>query len=69
MSRMLYTLRHGVIVTKPVAAGWAQEVLEPRWTPLIEHAFAWSRDAPPDLGETLAYIQYTCERSDQTGLA
>jgi Aminoglycoside adenylyltransferase, C-terminal domain len=65
MSRMLYTLRHGAIATKPVAARWAQDILDRRWTPLIQHALAWSRDTPPDLGETLAYIQHTCESSDR----
>jgi len=61
MSRMLYTIRHGVIVTKPIAARWAQRELEERWAPLIQHALAWSREAPPDLEETLAYIWHTCE--------
>ena len=64
MSRMLYTLRHGAIVSKPVAARWAQNALDPRWTPLVRAALAWSRDLPPDLAETLAYIQHTCEHGD-----
>ncbi|HEX9606366.1 MAG TPA: aminoglycoside adenylyltransferase domain-containing protein, partial [Gemmatimonadaceae bacterium] len=34
MFRMLYTIRHGTIVSKPVAARWAEEVLDRRWTPL-----------------------------------
>jgi Aminoglycoside adenylyltransferase, C-terminal domain len=67
MSRMLYTLRHGAIVTKPIAARWAQRAFDRRWTPLIQHALAWSREVPPDLEETLAYIQHTCKYSDQTG--
>jgi predicted nucleotidyltransferase len=67
MSRMLYTLRHGMIVTKPVAAKWAEGAFDRRWTPLIQRALAWSRDMPPDLGETLAFIQHTSEFSDQTG--
>jgi hypothetical protein len=64
MSRMLYTLRHGAIVSKPVAAGWAQETLDRRWTLLIRDALAWSRAVTPDLNETLAYIRYTCEYGD-----
>jgi predicted nucleotidyltransferase len=63
MSRMLYTLRHGAIVTKPVAARWVQGALDERWTPLIQQALAWSRDVPPDLGETLAFIQHTSDFS------
>jgi Aminoglycoside adenylyltransferase, C-terminal domain len=65
MSRMLYTLRHGEIVSKPVAARWALGTLERRWTSLIRDALAWSRDQPPDLAETLAYIRHTCECSDR----
>jgi predicted nucleotidyltransferase len=67
MSRMLYTLRHGTIVTKPVAANWVQGAFDRRWTPLIQRALAWSREAPPDLGETLALIQHTSEFSKQIG--
>lgn len=66
MSRMLYTLRHGTIVTKPVAARWAQHALDSQWAPLIQQALAWSRDIPPDLGETLAFIQHTAEVSEST---
>lgn len=69
MSRMLYTIRHGAIATKPIAARWALGALDRRWTPLIQHALAWSREAPPDLEETLAYIRYTWEYSDQIGAA
>jgi hypothetical protein len=67
MSRMLFTLRQGTIVTKPVAARWAQHALDRRWTPLIQHALAWSRDVPPDLGETLAFIRHTTEFSEHIG--
>jgi predicted nucleotidyltransferase len=67
MSRMLYTIRHGTIVSKPVAARWAEEVLDRRWTPLMRDALAWSRDTPPDLSDTLDYIRYTCECGDQAG--
>ena len=64
MVRMLYTIRHGAIVSKLVAARWAEEALDRRWSPLIRDALAWTRDAPPDLNETLAYIRYTCECGD-----
>ena len=69
MSRMLYTIRHGAIVTKPIAARWVQETVDSRWTPLIRSALAWSHEEPPDLKETLAYIRYTCEYSDQLAAA
>jgi Domain of unknown function (DUF4111) len=65
MSRILYTIRHGAIVTKPIAARWAQQALDRRWTPLIQHSLMWSREVLPGLGETLAFIGYTCEYGDQ----
>jgi aminoglycoside adenylyltransferase-like protein len=68
MCRALYTLHHGTIVTKPVAAKWVQGALfDRRWTPLIQQALAWSREVPPDLGETLAFVQHTSDFS-QIGL-
>lgn len=69
MSRILYTLRHGTIVTKPVAAQWVQGAFDRRWAHLIQRALAWSRDLPPDLGETVAFIQHTSEFSNQIGRA
>jgi hypothetical protein len=67
MSRMLYTLSYGSIASKRVAARWVEGALDRRWTPLVRDALAWSRDMPPDLNETLAYIRYTCEYSDHMG--
>jgi hypothetical protein len=67
ISRMFYTLRHGAVATKPIAARWAQGALDRRWTPLIKQALAWSREVPPDLEETLAYIQHACEYSSRIG--
>src|SRR5262245_61242497 len=66
MSRMLYTICHGSIATKPATARWAQEALPNRWTPLIQRALAWSGEEPPGLEETLAYIQYTCHRENSS---
>lgn len=65
MSRMLYTIHHGAVASKPVAAQWTQEVLDRRWAPLIRIALAWSREEPPDLNETLDFIRYTCRGGDQ----
>jgi hypothetical protein len=63
MCRILYTLHHGTLVSKPVAGRWAQEMLDERWSPLIRHALAWSREAPPDTNETLDFIRYTSQRA------
>jgi len=64
MCRALYTLQYGSIVSKPVAARWAQMALGEQWAALIEWAIAWSPDAPLDnLNETLDFIRYALERS------
>jgi hypothetical protein len=60
MVRMRHTLAHGTIATKPAAARWAHDALDPRWRLLVQHALAWSRDTPPDLAATLALIRETC---------
>jgi predicted nucleotidyltransferase len=66
MCRALYTLQYGAIVSKSVAARWAQEALGERWAALIERASAWQHDEQlDDLNETLDFIRYTLERSQQ----
>lgn len=62
MCRALYTLQHGTVATKTVAARWAQEALGEPWTALIEPALRWPNGAQPDvLIETLDFIRYTLE--------
>ena len=63
MCRMRYTLQHGVVVSKPLAARWAQAALDATWTPLIQAALAWSSDIVPDLAETLRFIDDTRQAS------
>jgi len=65
MCRMRYTLQYGVVVSKPIAARWAQAELDARWTPLIQAALAWSSDIVPDLGETLRFIDDTRRASER----
>ena len=66
MCRALYTLQHGTIVSKPVAARWTQEALSERWAGLIERALTWRyADGLEDLPETLEFIRYTLEYSQQ----
>ncbi len=66
MCRALYTLEHGSIVSKPVAACWAQKALHERWTALIEQALTWQHDVQWDhLDETLDLIRYTLECAQQ----
>jgi len=65
MCRMRYTLQYGVVVSKPMAARWAQAALDSRWTALIEAALGWSNDIAPDLGETLRFIDDTRQASER----
>jgi hypothetical protein len=65
--RILYTLQHGNVVSKRVAARWAQGALIDRWTPLIEGTWAGRRNPelearPEEVSETLAFIRYARER-------
>jgi hypothetical protein len=70
LCRILYTLHHGAVVSKPVAARWARESLDERWTPLIERAWEEGREvgpetSPEELNETLNFIRYALERGQQ----
>jgi hypothetical protein len=66
MCRVLYTLEYGTIVSKPVAARWAQATLDERWVPIIERALAWGHDLTDEtLNDTLSFIRYTVERIAQ----
>jgi len=66
MCRMLYTLDHGTVVSKPVAARWGRAALDRRWIELIDRALAWRKDDQDtpagDVVETVHLIRYTRER-------
>lgn len=66
MCRVLYTLQHSQIVPKGAAARWAEQSLDERWRPLIELA-ATERNGTSliSIDDTLAFICYTVERSQQ----
>lgn len=66
MCRALYTLHHGTIVTKPMAARWVQERLDGGWISLVQRAVSWKSDVQMDcLSETLDFIRYTLAQSQQ----
>ena len=66
MCRMLHTLQYGTVVSKPVAARWAQKTLGKQWEALIKKALAWQHHAKfNNMNETLDFIRYTLERSRQ----
>ena len=67
LCRILYTLQNGTVVSKPVAAEWAQETIGPQWTPLIERAWEGRHhsdgEAPSeDIISTLELIRYALDR-------
>ncbi len=69
MCRVLHALEHGTIVSKPVAARWAQAEFDGRWSLLIEKALAAQSASgpvflPSFLDETLRFIQFTKDQTE-----
>jgi hypothetical protein len=64
MCRSLCALERGKVVSKPVAAKWAQQTLGGKWPGVIERALAVQKgDENFDLSdEALELIRYTMER-------
>jgi predicted nucleotidyltransferase len=74
LCRMLYTIRHGTVVSKPLAARWAKENLDSKWTTLVERALIGrqnpSLDADSqDIQGTLEMMQYTLQQVKPTPYA
>jgi hypothetical protein len=69
LCRMLYSLANGAVASKPVAARWAQTELGQPWETLIAGSLARQYEAGDilqrELDETVAFIQYTFEQSQQ----
>ena len=67
MWRALYTLQFGTVVSKRVAARWAQEALGERWAVVIGRALEWRWGAQSDnMDDTLDFIRYALlERAQQ----
>jgi hypothetical protein len=64
MCRALHALRHGIIVSKPVAAKWAQTEFGDQWNTLIEQALvSQSGHKPGFLNEALNFIRFTKEQT------
>ena len=64
MCRALYALEYGDIVSKPMAARWAQQALDDHWAELIDRAAAWPQEPQSNyLNETLELIRYTIARA------
>ena len=70
MCRALYTLEHGEVVAKPVAAAWAGRRLDPPWPDLVARALRWRADERPDdaaLPETLRLVADAVARARAAG--
>jgi hypothetical protein len=66
LCRALYTLEHGGVASKPVAARWCQQAIGEEWAGLIEWALARPHDAGSDhLAATLKLLRYTLDRYQQ----
>lgn len=72
LCRMLYTVLHGTVVSKPVAVRWAHQTLDERWAALIERAVTWRKDpgcqdtpSSQEISDTLSLMEYTLERCRQ----
>lgn len=60
MCRALYTLRHGTVVSKPVAAEWALTALPSEWRPVVIAARQWRHGAELQITDAaLALIRHT----------
>ncbi|HLO18384.1 MAG TPA: aminoglycoside adenylyltransferase domain-containing protein [Anaerolineales bacterium] len=64
MCRVLHALKHGTIVSKPIAVKWAKEQLASQWHPLIEQAVASQYGKHSEFfDETLEFIRFTQEQT------
>lgn len=73
LCRMLYTLQHGAVVSKPVAARWAQATFGEQWAALIERAWdgrhnPGSAASSEDVNRTVAFIDFAQNYSRQFAL-
>jgi hypothetical protein len=63
MCRILYTLHHGTIVSKPAAARWAQQSDARPWATLIERALGWRElGEEAEVEEAVGLIRYVVGR-------
>jgi predicted nucleotidyltransferase len=70
LCRILYTLQLGDVVSKSKAASWAKETVGEKWKGLIDRAWVGRHypqlpAEPEDINQTLDFIRYTLERSQQ----
>ena len=71
LCRMLYTLKHGKILSKQAAARWALENLNAHWKPLIERALIGRQNpalhaVPDDIQGTLDMMRFVLQQIKPT---
>ena len=71
LCRILYTLQKGEVVSKPAAARWAKETLDPHWIPVIDRALLGRQNAgleplPEDVRDTLGMIRFALQLAKPT---
>lgn len=70
MCRILYTLEHGAVVPKSVAARWARDAVDQRWRPLVKWWSSGRCGTEPEMRrEALEFVRHTLERSERGGKA
>lgn len=68
MCRVLYTLRHGAVVSKPAAMRWALETVDCEWRPLLESTPVAVADMVSDrVNGTRAFIRFTAACMEPSG--
>lgn len=66
MCRALYTIRHGTVVSKPVAGQWAKKELDKRWAALIDLALAWRHGVSmEEMSSVIDFIRFTLGAVDR----
>jgi predicted nucleotidyltransferase len=68
MCRVLYTLKHGAVTSKPAAARWAAADPACQWHAIIERAFASPVDAPDDIEGVQSLMRFTMERCEECAI-
>jgi predicted nucleotidyltransferase len=75
ISRSLYTLEHGTVISKQEALEWASEAMPAEWCDLIEQVkrdrfVSWNEPPRPgSIERTLAYVEYIQKRARLRELA
>jgi hypothetical protein len=65
MCRILYTMQHGTVTSKPAAARWAMAELAMEWWVLVKTAVHWQGEEADNFAETVDFIRYVGEEIDR----